>query len=228
MSTKFRAWDDYYIPGTTVLRNKFNETDAATLAVKEEFVAQSRLVELAQNPVPPTFDYAHMKAIHRHIFQDVYEWAGQERVGPFTMMTKDGPDVVNFAPGDPTAPIVAYGYYPSPAIADAAADQYRKLGEENNLVGMPREQFIERLAEHWGELNTIHSFREGNTRTQFVFFSQLADNAGFHLDTASFTIGSPLRDEFVAARFYNQATTRTDRLEAVLSTALLPARPTGR
>ena len=61
-----------------------------------------------------------------------------------------------------------------------------------------------------------------------MFFSQLADNAGFHLDTASFTIGSSLRDEFVAARFYNQATTRTDRLEAVLSTALLPARPTGR
>jgi len=67
-----------------------------------------------------------MKAIHRHVFQDVYEWAGQERVGPLGKMTKDGPDVVNFAPGDPVAPTVAYGYYPSSGIADAAADQYRR------------------------------------------------------------------------------------------------------
>ncbi len=220
MVAKFRAWDDYFIPGTTVLRNKFNETDAAKLSVREEFVARNRLIELATNPILGTFDYDRMKAIHRHVFQDVYEWAGQERVGPLGKMTKDGPDVVNFAPGDPAAPTVAYSYYPSPAIADAASDQYRKLGQENHLVGMPREQFVDRSAEHWGELNTIHSFREGNTRTQFVFFSQLAENAGYRLATEAFKVGSPLRDESVAARLYNQATTRTDRLAAVLSKAL--------
>ena len=32
----------------------------------------------------------------------------QERVGPLGKMTKDGPDVVNFAPGDPAASTVAY------------------------------------------------------------------------------------------------------------------------
>ena len=53
-------------------------------------------------------------------------WAGQGRVGPLGNMTKDGPDLVNFAPGDPVAPTVAYGYYPSSGIADAAADQYRR------------------------------------------------------------------------------------------------------
>lgn len=217
MATKFRSWDDYFIPGTSVLRNKFNETDSAKLSAKEEFAAAARLDQLANAPLPAIFDYDHMKAIHRHVFQDVYEWAGQERIGPFGKMTKDGPDVVNFAPGDPAAPTVAYGYYPSQGIAAAAADQYRRLIQENCLVGLPREQFVERLAEHWGELNTIHSFREGNTRTQFVFFSQLAENAGYLLNTEAFKAGSPLRDQFVAARFYNQATTRTDRLAAVLS-----------
>ncbi|TFC01467.1 cell filamentation protein Fic [Cryobacterium adonitolivorans] len=220
MAAKFRAWDDYFIPGTTVLRNKFNETDAAKLGAKEEAAASIRLDQLANKPIPPTFDYDHMKAIHRHVFQDVYDWAGQERVGPLGKMTKAGPDVVNFQPGDPAAPTVAYGYYPSPAITAAAQDQYRNLGRENHLVGMPQDQFISHMAEHWGELNTIHSFREGNTRAQFVFFSQLADNAGYKLDTEAFKMGSPLRDEFVAARFYNQATTKTDRLEAVLSKAL--------
>ena len=220
MAKGFRTWDDYFIPGTSVLRNIANITDADRLRTFEEIQTRGRLVELASNPIPGAFDYDHMKAIHRHVFQDVYEWAGQERVGPLGKMTKEGPDVVNFAPGDPAAPAVAYGYYPSPAIADAAADQYRKLGQENHLVGLPKEQFVDRLAEHWGELNTIHFAREGNTRTQFVFFSQLAENAGYRLDTEAFKVGSPLRDEFVAARFYNQATTKTDRLAAVLSKAI--------
>lgn len=26
-----------------------------------------------------TFDYNHLKAIHKHLFQDLYEWAGTER-----------------------------------------------------------------------------------------------------------------------------------------------------
>lgn len=67
---------------------------------------------------------------------------------------------------------------------------------------------------------TIHSFREGNTRTQFVFFSELSRHAGYELDIAQFAENAPLRTEFVYARFYNQSTTRTDRLEAVLDKAL--------
>lgn len=72
---------------------------------------------------------------------------------------------------------------------------------------------------------TIHSFREGNTRTQFVFFSELSRHAGYELDIAQFAENAPLRTEFVYARFYNQSTTRTDRLEAVLNKAFTEAHP---
>ncbi|WP_144440124.1 Fic family protein [Rhodococcus erythropolis] len=47
------------------------------------------------------------------------------------------------------------------------------------MRGRDREEFVVGLAEHWGEINSIHSFREGNTRTQFVFFSELARHAGY-------------------------------------------------
>ncbi|WP_420367099.1 Fic/DOC family protein [Curtobacterium sp. L1-20] len=220
MPTPVRAWDDYFIPGTTVLRNKLGATTAADLAAREEFAASLRLAELVEDPVRGGFDYDHMKEIHRRIFQDVYEWAGQERVGPDTRMTKDGPDVVNYAVGDPAAPTVAYGYYPGPGVASAAEHQYRLLEREHHLAGLPRERFVERLAEHWGELNTIHAFREGNTRAQFVFFSDLTNNAGYRLDAGRFHVGAPLRDAFVAARFYNQATGRSDRLAEVLDQAI--------
>ncbi|WP_216699797.1 Fic family protein [Arthrobacter sp. H5] len=161
-----------------------------------------------------------MKSIHGYLFQDVYDWAGQQRVGPDNRMTKEGPDVLNFAPGDPQAPVVAYGYYAGPQITEAVEHQYAALAKEQHLQGLGPEQFVERLAEHWGELNTIHAFREGNTRTQFIFFEQLASDAGYLLDTTKFEPGQRLRDEFVLARFHNQATASTGRLASVLSEAI--------
>ena len=220
MRGAFETWDDYFIPGTTVLRNKHNETNAVLLRQREEDAAQIRLTQLAGRPLEGAFDFDHMKAIHRHIFQDTYEWAGQSRVVPLTPMTKAGPDVVNYPPGHPGAPQVAYAYYPGPAIAEAADAQYAKLAGEAHLKGLDRDAFVGRLAEHWGEINTIHAFREGNTRSQFAFFSQLATNAGYQLDAGQFARGAPLREAFVQARFYNQATGRSDRLEAVLKPAI--------
>ncbi|MCD2135886.1 Fic family protein [Rhodococcus qingshengii] len=234
-TSQFRSWDDYYIPGTTVLRNKlvsaaepYGTTDAEKLRRFEERAAHIRMGELHQRPLVGKFDYDHLKAIHKALFADVYEWAGQERTGPLSQMSKSGPDVVNFAPGDPQAPMVNYGYYPAPAIDDAANLQFRRLAKQDLLRGRERGEFVAGLAEHWGEINTIHSFREGNTRTQFVFFSELSRQAGYELDISQFAENAPLRTEFVQARFYNQSTTRTDRLEAVLDKALTESEPPAR
>jgi cell filamentation protein len=202
----FRTWDDYFIPGTSVLKNIAGIIDGEQLRRYEEAQAHVRLVELADAPLPAVFDYDHMKAIHRHIFQDVYEWAGEERVGPERFMNKEG-----------------HLYYAAgPALTEAAHAEHGKLESKDFLRGLDKVEFVDELAERWGELNVIHSFREGNTRTQFVFFSQLAENAGYRIDTDAFKVGSPLRDEFVAARFHSQDTGGNGRLAAVLSKAVEP------
>ena len=54
----------------------------------------------------------------------------------------------------------------------------------------------------------VHSFREGNTRAQFVFYSQLSHQAGYELAPEQFAPGAALRDEFVQARFHSQDTGR--------------------
>lgn len=205
----FRNWDDYFIPGTRTLRNlfvsdeePFGVEDPEKLRVLELVNTEFRMNELATNPLPGNFDYAHMKAIHRHIFQDVYEWAGEERVAPTGQwMAKDG-----------------HAYYPAgPVLTEAAEKQYRLLAEKNLLKGLTREEFIIELAEAWGEINVIHSFREGNTRAQVVFFSELTRNAGYTLEPAVF-LDDPLRDTFVAARFHSQDTGDNTKLAEVLST----------
>lgn len=251
----FRTWEDYFIPGTSVLRNKFTtpgnpygEPDAVKLRLLEEGYASSRILELSQTPIEGNFDYAHMKTIHRYIFQDIYEWAGQERVAPLgTFMVKSGPDVVHYPLGDPAAPQMSYQYYPAgPVLGQAANEQYRRLSKMDLLRGLDHETFVTELAEIWGELNVIHSFREGNTRTQFVFFSQLSEQAGWKLDPALFAPSTPTCDEpaapacnkpgtpasnrpgtpackeFVAARFYSQATGSNQRLAAALRPAIVP------
>ena len=80
---------DYcYPPDYTVLRNRLNIRAAPTLEAAERQLVAQRLLE----PVPAgDFDLAHLKAIHRHLFQDVYAWAGEIRtVEIATMLRRDG------------------------------------------------------------------------------------------------------------------------------------------
>ena len=80
---QFGAWEDYFIPGADILRNKFTSpsqpfgvtSHSLLLQLETTFVAK-RLAQLERQPLSGNFDYAHMKAIHRYLFQDVYEWAG--------------------------------------------------------------------------------------------------------------------------------------------------------
>ncbi|WP_366180235.1 Fic family protein [Actinomyces timonensis] len=209
------SWEDYFIPGTQVLRNllvspgkPYGETDPAILRDFEEKVTEVRMTELASSPVDGAFDYEHMKAIHRRIFQDVYEWEGQERTAPVgRFMVKDG-----------------HAYYPAgPALTAAAETEYRRLAGKNLLRGLETGDFVRELAESWGEINVIHSFREGNTRSQFIFFSQLCEHAGYVLEADRFAPGQALRDEFVAARFRSQGTGSNADLAQVLAKAVRPA-----
>lgn len=197
---KFSTWDDYFIPGSTTLRNLFSETDSVRLRVLEEAATTVRIAQLAQNPLPDNFDYAHFKAVHRHIFQDVYEWAGEERTAPTDRwMTKAG-----------------HAYYPGgPVLTEAAETQFRRLARKDLLRGLPLDEFVSELAEFWGEINVIHPFREGNTRTQTVYFADLTRHAGYNLDSAAF-LDAEVRDAFVAARFHSQDTGDNAKLAEVL------------
>ncbi|WP_201772408.1 Fic/DOC family protein [Neorhizobium vignae] len=69
--------DPYVYAGTGVLRNKLDIQDANELDRVERQLAWSRI----QEGIPQgDFDLKHLKAIHRHLFQDLYEWAGQVRL----------------------------------------------------------------------------------------------------------------------------------------------------
>jgi cell filamentation protein len=68
------------MPGDNdVPSNKFHLTSYAELQRRETPLVLRRLVELQHKPIPGNFDVTHLQAIHRYLFQDVYDWAGEIR-----------------------------------------------------------------------------------------------------------------------------------------------------
>jgi cell filamentation protein len=61
-------------------------------------------------------------------------------------------------------------------------DIFGRLAAADRLGGLAREQFIGQLAEFLADVNALHPFRDGNGRVQRAFFSQLAHDAGHHID----------------------------------------------
>src|SRR5437762_13076627 len=71
--------DPYLYPGTDILKTVPGLRNTEQLAAFEALNMAARAYELLQNPADGGFDLTHLKAIHRHIFQDVYAWAGELR-----------------------------------------------------------------------------------------------------------------------------------------------------
>ena len=76
-------WAAYFYPEPYqhVMRNKPGIKDPAALSLYEHRIITRRGYELTKNPelIAHTFDAEHLKAIHRYLFQDVYDWAGEYR-----------------------------------------------------------------------------------------------------------------------------------------------------
>jgi cell filamentation protein len=185
-----------YIPGTQVIRNLVDRDAAHPFGTRNpEFLAQAetlrvsrRIAELSTAPIAGTFTFGHMRQIHQHLFQDVYAWAGEPRNVP---MTKH-----DTAYAEPAAEM--------PALL---REQYTQLAAEHRLRGIADQaDFTQKLAGYWSEINHAHSFREGNTRSQTVFFEQLAAHAGWKLDVTRLSPHHPesVYQTFVDARFEHQ------------------------
>jgi len=148
-----------------VLRNLVGATTSTELVAAEADLSFARATQLLNDPVPATNDLAELKTIHFRLFQDVYEWAGQLRT---VNVKKDVPGADFFMP---------YGL-----IELAAANSFQDLAVEEHLKGLEREAFVKRLAFHYERINYVHPFREGNGRTQRVFWNRVALEAGWELD----------------------------------------------
>lgn len=71
--------DPYCYPDSRVLKNKLSIHDFQKLSYAERKLAKFRARELFESPIAGQFDFNHLKAIHKYLFQDLYDWAGEAR-----------------------------------------------------------------------------------------------------------------------------------------------------
>lgn len=163
--------DPYLYPGTSVLRNHRGVRDHEKLSKFEHRETASAINDLRKNPVDGDFDYAHLREIHRRIFDKVYPFAGETRL---IDMSKSEP-VLNGAS-------VNYSY--ADDITHHAALHLKAMNgrDWSSLLDMNQPEKMETFAKDVAELWRIHPFREGNTRTTMTFMTQFAHERGFSLD----------------------------------------------
>lgn len=155
--------DPYIAPSSSVLKNKFGITSQAALdRVEREWVVQ----RILEGYPDGAFDLKHLQAIHRHLFQDIFDWAGETRT------------VELFKNNDRFQP---YGY-----IQNGMADVHARIISQNFLKELSKASFAHAAARIIGDVNYVHPFREGNGRTQLRYLQQLAEQAGHPLDITRF------------------------------------------
>jgi cell filamentation protein len=151
--------DPYCYPATVVLKN------IPGLRTQEELDAfeAASTMQRADEPLPTgRLTLSHYKAIHHHLFQDVYPWAGKFRS---VRMSKDRSAFC----------------YPEYIVQEMKA-LFGSLAAKRFLRNLTLLDFARDAAEFLATLNAIHPFREGNGRTQTLFLALLADYAGHPLD----------------------------------------------
>ena len=155
-------WDiKYCYQNSFVLKNKFNITDGKELSLAEREYTSLAIAEIKYTPIKGDFDLKHLQDIHKHIFRDIYEWAGEIRT-------------VNISKGN--------AFYNHMYIIDGANNIFSELKKENYLFETSQKDIYNRLAYYLGEINVLHPFREGNGRCQRVMIEYLAQVAGYNID----------------------------------------------
>jgi cell filamentation protein len=159
--------DPYLYLGTDVLKNVPGLRNARQLAAFEATKTAQRIYEISRKPLPGNFDTAHLKAIHKHVFQDVFPWAGEFRTTMLGNAERIGQPPIWFTP---------------PHLLEHEAQRiFDSLHRMNFLRGLGRMEFSADAALLLAQINKLHPFREGNGRTQRLFLEALAHAAGHQL-----------------------------------------------
>lgn len=159
----YDAFDDpYAYKGTETLKNKLGLRRPADLEAFELEMSTLR----SREPLPSgALDSRHLRAIHRHLFQDVYRWAGKYR----TIRTSKGGNL-----------------FCLPEHIEGQVDaQIARLHAGPCLTTADRDEFVEAAAEFLAEINAIHPFREGNGRTQLSFMYIVSVVSGHVFDLSA-------------------------------------------
>ena len=136
-----------------VLRNKLGIFDEDSLNEAERMITSYKLAKLYLDTGAQTFDAGHLKSIHKFLFEDIYQFAGEFRRENISKR-------ITFC-------LVQYIEQELDRELKNAIDMVPKLVDRDTLLRY--------ITELYSALDMIHPFREGNGRTEREFMRQYID-----------------------------------------------------
>mgnify|MGYP001102188010 CR=1 FL=1 len=167
----------YTYKNSSVLKNKLNITTEEKLKEYETKMVALKLASIDKADFKRTYDEEHLKAIHKYLFEDVYDFAGQYRL---ENITKD-----NFI-------FSQYQY-----IDENIKEVFKKTNIQS-LEDLPFEELIIKLSDFMTDLNVLHPFREGNGRATREFIREFLDKLGFEINWFEIDYNDILRASMLA------------------------------
>lgn len=146
-------WNNYFYPGTNVLKNKLGITNAEELQQAEADITFKKLTEIYLNPIEGNFDAEHYREIHRYLFDDIYDFAGEFRN---VDMRKDF-------------------YFVTNSELENSLNIVLEEMHRDFLKCHSYQDYVIFLAEFYYDILTVHPFREGNGRTTREFLREFVD-----------------------------------------------------
>lgn len=155
------ASTDSCYDGTTCLINKLGIRDDKVLERVEAEITFAKSVLLERNSVIGNFDFEHFKEIHKFLFSDLYDFAGQIRTVDISKKRTR--------------------FLSAGQIEQTAEKLFSKVAS-GVLDDLPFDEFVKEIAILYNEVNFLHPFREGNGRTQRIYFTQLIRKYGYDIN----------------------------------------------
>ena len=159
----------------------------------EGALTYARIEELNRVPVEGQFDVDHFREVHRRIFQDLpHHLPGGFRA--------DAPGHIKGRQLEASGQRYHVHYAPRSEVDAKLEASLADLKGGEAMRGLGPDQFAERMAKLYGDLDHLHPFKEGNSRTLRAFTTQLAKAAGYELRWGGSNVDAEARDRLYVAR----------------------------
>lgn len=196
--------DLYLIPNSTVLKNLLGITNEKELDLAEAELSRANMMLLYENGFSD-FSSGGFCFIHKFLFGDVYEWAGQYRK-------------INIKKREELLAGQSVWYS---NVTEIGADLDKAFAEINKVdwTNLTREDFAKQIARLFPKLWQVHPFREGNTRTTVMMMTFFVERYGYYFDqTLMAESAGYVRDSFVLASLGEHS--EYEHLEKILLDAI--------
>lgn len=165
---------DPYTNQSGVLKNKLGIDDYEKLNEAEADIGFIKLINIDSIDLD-YFNEDLFKKIHKHIFEDIFDWAGEYRTVPIVKEE-----------------LVLPGYsIPYADHKNIPKELKEKLNELNSISwqNLSTEEISYTFARKLALIWRVHPFRDGNTRTVLSFAYLYAKEHSFPFDIKTFTEG---------------------------------------